>query len=173
MNTVLLIREELKHAHESLNGTMNGVTDEVAHRQPGGTAHPIGSRYAHLVVSEDMMINSLLKGGAPLLATSWAGKTGLEDPQAAFSTTIEWAQTVKVDLDALSKYAQAVFAATDEYLGTLEEDDLDRTVDLTERNMGKWSMGAFLITFVLGHGRDIMGEISALKGVYGLQGYPF
>ena len=64
MNTVTLIREELKHAHEAFDGTMDGVTDEVAHRQPGGTAHPIGSRYAHMVVSEDMMINGLLKGGA-------------------------------------------------------------------------------------------------------------
>lgn len=173
MNTVKLIRDELNHAHEAFDGTMDGVTDEVAHRQPGGTAHPIGSRYAHMIVSEDMMINGLLKGGAPLLATSWAGKTGLEDPQPAFITTLEWAQTVKVDLDAMNKYAQAVFEATDEYLATLNDDDLDQSIDLAEQNLGTWSLGAFLINFVLSHVRDIMGEVSALKGVYGLQGYPF
>jgi hypothetical protein len=173
MNAVTLIREELKHAHDAFEGTMDGVTDEVAHRQPGGTAHPIGSRYAHLVVSEDMMINGLLKGGPPLLATSWAGKTGLEDPQAAFITTLEWAQTVRVDLEVMNKYALAVFEATDGYLGTLAEEDLDRIVDLSEQNQGVWSLGAFLITYVLSHVRDIMGEVSALKGVYGLQGYPF
>lgn len=173
MDTVKLIREEIKHAHQSFDGTMVGVTDEVAHRQPGGKAHPIGSRYAHLVVSEDMMINSLLKGGAPLFATTWAGKTGLEDPQAAFETTLEWAQSVKVDLEAMDKYAQGVYQATDEYLATLEEGDLEKTIDLTEQNLGKWSLGAFLITFVLSHVHDIMGEISALKGVYGFQGYPF
>lgn len=154
-------------------GTMDGVTNEVAHRQPGGTAHPIGSRYAHMVVSEDMMINGLLKGGAPLFATDLAGKTGLEDPQAAFITTLEWAQSVQVDLDALNNYAQAVYEATDVYLAMLNEDDLARTFDLTEQNLGTMSLGAFLISFVLSHVRDIMGEVSALKGVYGMQGYPF
>jgi hypothetical protein len=173
MNPITLIREEIQTAHEWFDATMAGVTDEVAHWQPGGTAHPIGSRYAHMVVTEDMMVNGLLKGSAPLFATSWAGKTGLEDPQAAFYTTLEWAQRVKVDLDALDAYAQAVYASTDAYLATLGEDDLEGTIDLTEQNLGTWSVGAFLLSFVFGHVRDIMGEISALKGLRGLQGYPF
>jgi hypothetical protein len=40
MNTVKLIRDELKHAHEAFVGTMDGVTNEVAHRQPGGLRIP-------------------------------------------------------------------------------------------------------------------------------------
>lgn len=173
MNPIPMIREQIKTAHEWFDGTIAGVNDELAHWQPGGNAHPIGSRYAHMVVSEDMMVNGLLKGSAPLFATSWAGKTGLEDPQAAFYTTLDWAKGVKVDIDAMKEYAQAVYANTDEYLATLSEDELERTIDLTEQNLGTWSLGAFLLTFVLGHVRDIMGEISALKGVRGLQGYPF
>lgn len=173
MNAITLIREQIKNAHDWFGGTMAGVSDEVAHWQPGGKAHPIGSRYAHLVVAEDMLVNGLVQGGAPLFATAWAGKTGLEDPQASFFTTLEWAQGVKVDLEALDKYAQAVYANTDEYLATLSEADLERTIDLTEQNMGTWPLGAFLISFVLGHVHAIMGEISALKGVRGLQGYPF
>lgn len=173
MNPIPLIREQVKTAHEWFEGTMADVTDEVAHWQPGGNAHPIGSRYAHMVVSEDMMVNGLLKGSAPLFTTSWAGKTGLEVPQAAFHTTLEWAQAVKVDLDPLNAYAQAVYANTDEYLATLSEEDLERTIDLTEQNLGTWSVGAFLLSFVFGHVHDIMGEISALKGLRGLQGYPF
>ncbi|HEX6385063.1 MAG TPA: hypothetical protein VF177_10365 [Anaerolineae bacterium] len=49
----------------------------------------------------------------------------------------------------------------------------DRIIDPSEQGMGEWPLGAFLLTFVLGHIRDIMGEISAIKGVQGLQGYPF
>jgi hypothetical protein len=172
MNTVTLIRDETKTAHDWFQGTLAGVTDEVARWQPGGQAHPIGSRYAHIVVSEDYMIQSVLKGSEPLFATSWAGKTGLENPQEAVSTSLEWAQNVKVDLDALNEYAQAVYAATDEYLAGLEEDELERIIDLGEA-YGKWSQAAYLVNFVLAHVRDIMGEISALKGVYGIQGYPF
>lgn len=173
MNTVTLIRDETKTAHDWFQGTLAGVTQEVADWQPGGQAHPIGSRYAHIVVSEDFMINSVLKGSEPLFATSWAGKTGMEDPQSAVSTTLEWAQNVKIDLAALNEYAQAVYVATDEYLAGLEESDLERIIDLTEQNYGKWTLAAYILNFVLAHVRDIMGEISALKGVYGLQGYPF
>ena len=173
MNTVTLIRDETKTAHDWFQGTLAGVTDEVAHWQPGGQAHPIGSRYAHIVVSEDFFINRVLKGSQPLFATTWAGKTGLEEPQEAVTTSLEWAQNVKVDLEALNEYAQAVYAATDEYLAGVEEDDLERIIDLTEYNYGKYSQASFLINFVLAHVRDIMGEISALKGVYGMQGYPF
>ena len=78
------------------------------------------------------MIHSVLKGSEPLFATSWAGKTGLENPQEAVSTSLEWAQNVKVNLDSLNEYAQAVYAATDEYLVGLEEDDLERVRDLRE-----------------------------------------
>jgi hypothetical protein len=73
----------------------------------------------------------------------------------------------------LNEYAQAVYVATDEYLAGLEESDLERIIDLTEQNYGKWTLAAYILNFVLAHVRDIMGEISALKGVYGLQGYPF
>ena len=173
MNPIALIREELKTSHDWFDGTMSGVTDDVAHWQPGGTAHSIGTRYAHMVVSEDTMINALLKGSPPLYSSSWAGKTGLEDPEAAFATTQEWGQSARVELQALREYARAVYANTDEYMAGLGESDLERTIDLSQWNMGTWSLPAYLLNFVFGHVRDIMGEVSALKGVHGLQGYPF
>lgn len=171
MNTIPLIREQLKIAHQWFEGTMAGVTQEQAHWQPPGMAHPIGSRYAHAVVAEDVMVNVLIQGGAPLYATTWAGKSGISDPQ--FYSTLEWARSVQVDLDTARRYAQAVYESTDAYLATLKDEELDRVIDMSEQGMGEWSLGAFLITFVLGHFRDIMGEVSALKGVQGLQGYPF
>ncbi|MSP14368.1 MAG: DinB family protein [Chloroflexi bacterium] len=173
MNTVSLIREAMKTAHEWFEGTMADVTPEMAHYQPGGTAHPIGSRYAHALVGEDTLINGMIKGGAPMYATSWAGKTGISDTQPAFSSPLEWAQTVKVDLGAARNYAQAVYANTDAYLATLKDEDLTRTLDLSAMNMGQWSLGSFLISFTVGHIRDIMGEVSAIKGAQGAKGYPF
>lgn len=58
-------------------------------------------------------------------------------------------------------------------MAKLKESDLEKEVDLTQVGFGKWSQGAFLITFLIGHARDIMGEISAIKGVQGAKGYPF
>lgn len=171
MDTVSLLREQIKMAHDWFEATMTGVSQEHADDQPQGTAHSIGSRYAHAVTAEDVMVNSLIRGGAPMYAGDYAGKTGISEPR--FDSPLEWARSVRVDLGAARRYAQAVYANTADYLNTLNDDDLERIVDLSEQNMGQWTLGAFLISFVLGHMRDVMGEISALKGTQGLQGYPF
>lgn len=171
MSTVSLIRGQLTTAHEWFEGTMAGVTQEHAHWQPAGIAPPIGSRYAHAVVAEDVMVNALIQGSPPLYAASWSGRTGISDPQ--FEADLEWSRNVEVNLDLTRQYAQAVYANSDSFLANLTDDDLDRIIDLSEHEMGQWPLDAFLVSFVLGHMHDIMGEISALKGLQGLQGYPF
>lgn len=174
MNSVELIRSGMKTAHDWFEATMADVTPEQAHWQPPGTAHPIGAVYAHAVVAEDMMVNGMLKGGEPLLATDRAGKTGISgDPQSAFSTTHEWAHSAEVDLLAAREYAAAVYAATDEYLAGLEPGDLDQPVDLSQWGMEDWSLGDFILSFGLCHVRDMMGEVAVLKGLQGGKGYPF
>lgn len=173
MTAVELISKEIDTAHEWLEGTMQDVNNEIAHWVPPGTAHPIGSRYAHMAVSEDIAVNATLINGQPLYGETWAGRTGIPNPQDAFVTTLEWAQSVKVELADLKEYTRAVYAGTSEFMAGLSDSDLAREVDMSDHGMGMWTVGSFLLTFVLGHARDIMGEISAIKGVQGGQGYPF
>ena len=173
MSTITLLHESIQRAHDAFESTVADVDTDLAHWRPDGTAHPIGSRYAHLVAVEDVAIQTVAQGGSALMATSWAGKTGIPDPQQAVITTLEWAQTVRIDLEALRAYAQAVFATTDEYLATLADDDLRQTRDLSEYELGIMTLGHVLINYVLTHAHDVMGEISATKGFKGLQGYPF
>src|SRR5713101_2962239 len=100
-----------------VEGTIEGVTDEQLHWMPAGTAHNIASTYAHLVLSEDMVVNGMIAGKPPLAATTWAGKIGLSEmpPQGSEGPTdwSAWAKTVKVDLPKLREYAKAVYASTD------------------------------------------------------------
>lgn len=173
MNAPELLRNSLKTAHEWFEATVADVTPEMAHWRPAGQAHPIGSLYAHTVAVEDMLVNAKLKGGVPLYAAAWAGKAGLSDPQNAVDRTLDWAQSVQVDVSALRAYAQAVYAATDEYLGSLNEEALGSPIDLPEWGISAMPLGAFLADFVLGHVHDLMGEISCLKGLQGAKGYPF
>ena len=58
-------------------------------------------------------------------------------------------------------------------MASLSDSDLARELDMSDHGLGMWSVGSFLLTFDLGHVRDIMGEISAIKGVQGGKGYPF
>jgi hypothetical protein len=176
---VAFIREGAQLGHWYLEGTMADVTSEQAHFAPPGRANPIGATFAHLVCSEDMIINGMLQQRAPLSATSHGNKMGLSEPMPMPGTPdwsesyAAWARRVQVDLPALKAYAEAVYAATDAYLADLADTDLDRELDLTAVGFGKQKLGWMLNLLVLNHIGTETGEISALKGIQGAKGYPF
>ena len=149
---------------------MDGVTAEQAHWTPPGIANPLAATYVHALASEDLAINMVLKGGAPLYATVLAEKTGISEIQPL--TTAEWAHRVSIDLPTTRNYAQAVHAATDAYLATLTDEDLARVLDLTSFGLGQMTVGTLLNRMILGHVDNMAGEISVLKGLQGAQGYP-
>jgi hypothetical protein len=171
MDTLSYIRDSLKWGHEIIAMVVADLTPEMAHDCPPGLANPIGATYAHAVAGEDGVVNGLLRGQSPLYATTWAGRTGISDPQ--FQQSTEWARSVQVDAAQLAEYFQAVAADTDAWLGSLTEADLDRELDLTSQGLGKRTLGWCLHALVIGHLHNMAGEISALKGTQGAQGYPF
>jgi hypothetical protein len=83
-------------------------------------AESSGADYAHSVFLEDVTVNSVVAGHAPLALSSWRGRTGLSrlPPLWACSATRRWARCVEIDRTELRLYARAVHAATDAYLGT-------------------------------------------------------
>ena len=170
MNATTLLREQIQQAHEFLNATIEGVTPEQAHWTPPGNANPLAATYVHAIASEDLAINMVLKGGAPLYATEWAERTGISEVQPL--TTAEWARRVRVELPMMRNYAQAVHAATDAYLAALTDEELARVLDLTSFGLGRMTIGTLLNRMVLGHIDNMCGEISVLKGLQGAKGYP-
>jgi DinB superfamily len=170
MQAIALLREQFQQAHGFLEATMEGVTSEQAHWAPPGTANPLAATYVHAIASEDLAINMVLKGGAPLYATEWAEKTGISEVQPLSSA--EWARRVQIELPTTRSYAQAVHAATDAYLATLTNEDLTRNLDLTTFGLGHMTVGTVLNRMVLGHIDNMTGEISVLKGLQGAKGYP-
>ncbi len=178
MNSIKLLKEQFKVAHEFLEGTMQEVDDSVAHKMPAGKAHNIASLYAHLFASEDMLLNSVLQGKPSFFATNWAEKTGMSEmmpqPDQNWEQNFkDWAGRVKIDLAAIKEYRSAVNQALEDYIGNLREVDLDREVDLTAMGMGKVNVAWILSNLIIAHINNVTGEISALKGTQGLKGYPF
>lgn len=170
-SAVSLLRAQYGMVHSWLDGTMQGVTPEVAHSHPPGKAHPIAAHYFHIAVGEDYYILALTRGGSPLMASTYAGKTGASElpPLGEWSA---WGRTVRVDLDAARSYAEAVRSALDAYLAGLTDADLGREMDLSAMGLGTQTVG-FVLNLILINTAAHTGEISALKGVQGLQGYPF
>jgi len=159
------LRAQLRFAHHWLDGTLNGVDDTLANDiPPGGKVATIGANYAHVVTAEDYFVNVLLTGGTPLMLRM---SPGISEPPPP-GTWVEWGHNVKTDVSTLRPYAQAVYECVDAYLATLSDADLERA---TETPVGTMSLGAFIGLWIL-NAHCHAGEISCLKGLRGLQGYP-
>ncbi|PZS05739.1 MAG: hypothetical protein DLM69_00705 [Candidatus Chloroheliales bacterium] len=173
MDAISLLRMQMESAAWYLEGTMTDVTPELAHAVPPGKAHTIAGYYAHYVIMTDMIVNAMLKGGAPLFATTWADKTGVSEPipnaDADWEKNhAEWARRVQVDLPAMREYAKAVYASADEYLASLTPEALDQKVKLFG---GEFGLGWAINMFIINHISSGTGEISAVKGVLGAKGF--
>lgn len=159
------LRAQLKGAHDWLEGTLAGVDDALANDvPPGGKVNTIGAMYGHVVTGEDYFVNVLLKGGAPLMMSV---NPGMSEPPP-MGKWDEWGHRVKTNIAAQRAYAQKVYAASDAYLATLTDEDL---AEETQTPVGAMPLGAFIGLWIL-NAHSHAGEISTLKGLKGLQGYP-
>ena len=166
------MRAMFAQMHGWLEGTMQDVSGEQCHWQPQGRVVPAGAHYAHHVIgAEDVMVTMMVRGGTPLAMGDWQDRTGVSE-MLPMGTWDDWARRIQIDLPALRTYAQAVYANTDAYLATMTPDEWNRQLDLSAVGMGQSSVGEVL-TNVLLDGAAHCGEISAVKGLQGLQGYPF
>lgn len=173
MDGKAVFKTQIEWSRQIVNGTMANVDADVSHYTPGGKAHPIGATYAHIVLAEDFIVNMLIRGKTPLVMGEWAAKTGLSDmpPPPGQGDMFAWANKVQVDLGKLQDYAKAVYAATDEYVDSLTPEELDRQMSIPGFPDGP--VASFLTIAAVVHPSNHIGEISAMKGIQGLQGYPF
>ena len=169
MSQVAALRMGFQSMHEFLENTVADVTADQAAWQPPGRAHTIAANYAHVVAGEDGVVNGMVRGGAPLLAARFAGKTGISEPPPRGFEWDDWAQRVSIELPALREYASAVYAATDEYLASISDADLERQIELGPA--GQFSLARFL-TIMMGNVAWHTGEIACVKGLQGVKGYP-
>jgi uncharacterized damage-inducible protein DinB len=157
-------------AHQYLEGTLMGLTDPQYNWFPNGKPASIAGQYAHLVTSEDWLVNVKAGNSVPVMAASHTGRTGFETPPPPTGWD-QWTHQNRVDLAALRNYAQAVYQATDAYLASITDDELSRPVDMSEVSMGQQTVSSILGLALLNNALHC-GEISCLKGLQGLTGYP-
>jgi DinB superfamily len=173
VNPIELYRTLLRSAHEFLEGTLADVTPAQLTWDPPGKSFSIGANYAHVLGAEDMTIQGLLRGKDLLATSNWAGKTGMsEPPPLGPGVDLKgWSQRATLDLPAMRRFGQGVYAATDEYLASIQPGELDRPIDLSQFGLGQQTV-LFVLTAILANASLHTGEISCLKGLQGAKGYP-
>jgi uncharacterized damage-inducible protein DinB len=172
VDAIQVLKSAFEGAHMWYQATIADVTAEQANHVPPGAAHPIGELAAHVLHSEDGMINIVILG-KPMIweRDGWGAK--LDVPLMLKQETAA-ARAFKCDAQQLQEYAQAVFANTAAFLDSLTPEDLDtKEIDMSAEGMGMMKLGNFLTQALLGNTYAHTGEISALKGMLGNKGYPF
>jgi hypothetical protein len=158
MNTVELLQFSLGASFDILSSVTADLTQEQADWRPPGTANTIGSIYSHILTYVDYYVRNYFIEGKP-------------QPQTVESRVTElWMQDVRVDLSELHTYADQVCSTAQNWLSSLAPEDLEPRALTTA---GEINMGQALELFVIWHINAHCGEISALKGCQGLQGYPW
>jgi uncharacterized damage-inducible protein DinB len=157
MNTVELTQYALSNAFDLLQQVVADLTQEQADWVPPGTASTIGAVYSHTITYVDFIVQRVCIGQSD---ADFA-----EPPPEEIRM-----QQVQVDLSALHEYADQVQSAAQEWLSTLTPADLDRR---RNTSAGELNLGQLLESYIIWHINVHCGEISALKGCQGLQGYPW
>lgn len=175
MDSIALLRSQLEQANQWLEATLGDPARPELHVTPPGDANSAAVSYTHAVISQDLIVAGMLRGAAPLCATSWSNSTGVSEPMPMpgpeWVRYRDWTRSVNVDLPAVQRYAEAVYAEADAYLASLTAADLDREIDLTAVGFGMQTVAWVIGLLVIGHTHNLAGEISAAKGVQGLRGY--
>lgn len=167
------VRTTLRQQMQSLHGTLEAAIGDcpgemLSTKLPGSTINSIGAIYAHTILGEDGLLNGLVRGGSPVyFAGGWAPRVGIDMPQAGMEP--DW--TVTLDLHLFRQYAGAVYQATDEFLATVSDADLERIVE--PGFAPPMPVRSFVANVLAWHVATHQGEISALKGVQGVDGLVF
>ena len=166
MDVKTTLREQMQAMHGTLEAAVGDCNPEaVARKLPGATINSIGAIYAHTIFSEDGILNFMIRGQAPVyMKDGWAEKIGIEMPHGGMEP--DW--DIKMDLPLFREYAAAVYKTTDEYLSSASDADLDRVVDLGFAPA--MPVSSFVANILAWHAATHQGEVSALKGVAGVNG---
>jgi len=163
MKNSTLLRLQINEAFDWLDQTIGDLTPEQYAWQPQGSANPISKLHAHTLSSADFWMN-LMGLQKPMLWQGVAEKTGLP------SNMIEiWKTEAPINLSDMQDYSRSLRAAA-AAVETLEDADLERVVMAPV--FGKRDAG-FVIRLAGTQLAIHTGEISATKGLQGLQGLPF
>ena len=164
MKNSTVLRMHISEAFDWLDQVVADLTPEQYAWQPEGSANPISKLHAHTLTSADFWMN-LMGLRRPMLWTEVSGKLGLP------SNWIElWGTEEPIKLSDMQDYSRRLREEGLPAVEALEDEVLER--EITVPVFGERDVG-FVFRLAGTQVAIHTGEISAAKGLQGLQGLPF
>jgi hypothetical protein len=162
------LKGEVASGHLMGDQVMDGLTDEVAHWEPGGTTNNIAQLMAHLTSGQDRAVNVALKGEQSVFDVGgWGERTGIPVGRGAI-----WTKGWRLNLDAFREYREEVNASVRAFFAAAKSSDFEGETEWGPPGTMRprlWVLG----TPATSHLRFHCGEISTIKGLQGLKGLPY
>lgn len=165
MNGVEVVRDGFSRVSEVVNGVMLDITDGELYARLDPDANSIGWLIWHLARVQDDHVSGVAGKQQVWFEKGWCEgfSLSLERRSIGYGHTSEQVRQVSgIPADLLQRYFDDVHAATNEFLSTLEDHDLDRVIDAS------WdppvTMGIRLISVIsddLQHG----GQAALIRGI--------
>jgi hypothetical protein len=163
------VQQQFASVRQGADSILSDLTDEQLNWTPPGMTNVISATLVHIFAGEDLFVQTLLQRKPRIWDTAnWAVEIGSPTPPVPNKGWDEL-RSVKLSVAPIVAYGKAVRAATDSYLASLSAADLDRPIDFFGHEM---TVGGVLALSAR-HTSEHAGEISGLKGVFGVKGLPF
>ncbi|MDR3574069.1 MAG: DinB family protein [Anaerolineaceae bacterium] len=169
MEIIEYIQKQFSGARRQVEAVLKDTTPDQLNWTPPGTANSIGVTLVHLISSEDVSFNQILKCQKSLWETeNWSEKIGLSAPPGRVNGWDE-IKNKTLELEPVLSYAKSVLAASDAYIADIALADLDTKVAVFNGERSIAEIMLLQASHVLSHA----GEMAAIKGVQGVKGLPF
>jgi hypothetical protein len=174
------LRKNLTFWHWYPRLICEGLTEEQLHWQPDTNPNHITFAIWHAYRSEDELIHMLLmQKPSVFVRDGWAERLPVAEPgDPPFGTGLSREQIARVRLpmDTLFEYADAVGREIQAYADTLSVKDGEREIPLPffaeVYGIDSASLTEVLTFFCVGHTAEHLGEVQYIKGLLGLTGAP-
>ncbi len=165
-----VFREALRNQHRMIDEAARELTPEQMHWvPPGSSANHLGFTLWHYVRTEDNVVQFVLQERKP---TVWMDggyfeRFGLDRVAQGTGMPVEAAHALRLPpIDQWMAYQQAVWQATDDYLSSVDDESLERMVQV--KPLPEMKARQALSNIVLTHGHSHFGEMTLLRVLQGL-----
>ncbi|MEX5719164.1 mycothiol transferase [Geodermatophilus maliterrae] len=152
---------------ETLRAAVEGLSPEQLDQRPAPDANPAGWLAWHALRVQDDHLAEVAGSEQVWTAQGFAGRFALpvDDAATGYGMSADEVAAVRVpSADLLLEYADAVLSRSQEFLGGLSDDDLDRVVD--QRWDPPVTLGVRLVS-VLSDDLQHAGQAAYVRGLLG------